>query len=77
MMEEQHLMEYVKDQTVFTAQELTKELAKSRLGEHRLDFVLPDGVSSGSGFVLEPFGREAGNKGQEVQKTVVQFHLII
>ena len=64
MMEEQHLMEYIKDKTVFASQDLPKDLARAREGEFCLEYVLPDGLTSGSGFIREPSHRDAAKDGK-------------
>ena len=53
MMEETYLMERIKDQMTFTSQNLSEDLAKAKAGVHRLDYVLPDGVSSGTGYIRQ------------------------
>ena len=58
MMEETYLMEHVKDQTVFTSQDLKADLVKAKAGEYRLDYVLPDGVTSGTGHIRQPLDKE-------------------
>lgn len=71
MMEEQHLMEHVKEKTVFTSQDLASDLHKARVGDFCLEYVLPDGLTSGSGFVREPFRRNAVHDAKDGGQQVI------
>lgn len=70
MMEETYLMEHIKEVACFVSQDLNADLAAAKKGKHRIDYVLPDGVSSGSGYLRPPLSkeqiREAAKQGKEV-----------
>ena len=72
MMEETYLMEHIKEATCFVSQDLYSDLTAAKKGKHRIDYVLPDGVSNGSGYLRPPLSkeqiREAARQGKEVIK---------
>ena len=74
MMEETYLMERIKDQMTFTSQNLSEDLAKAKAGVHRLDYVLPDGVSSGTGYIRQHHQtgekRRSLDSGKEVRPSI-------
>lgn len=71
MMEETFLMEHIKESACFVSQDLKADLAIAKKGGYRMEYVLPDGVSNGSGYLRKPLSREetkeAAKQGKEVQ----------
>lgn len=69
MMEETYLMDHIKEQLCFVSQNVTKDLAasKGRKSIHRRVYVLPDGVTSRLGHVLD---EEAGEKPPQQKEMV-------
>jgi hypothetical protein len=70
MMEETYLVEHIKEASCFVSQDLAADITAAKAGVHRREFVLPDGVSNGSGFLRLPLTkdqmREAAREGNEV-----------
>ena len=58
MMEETYLMEHIKEASCFVSRDLNADLATAKAGGHRREYVLPDGVSNGSGFLRNPLTKE-------------------
>ena len=56
MREETVLMEHIKDQVCFVSQDVRSDLAASRLRDSpfRCEYVLPNGLKSGRGFLRTP-----------------------
>ena len=70
MMEETYVMEHIKEAACFVSQDLYADLAAAKKGKHRIDYVLPDGISNGNGHLRPPVSkeeiREAAKQGKEV-----------
>lgn len=70
MMEETYLVEHIKEASCFVSQDLAADITAAKAGVHRREFVLPDGVSNGSGFLRLPLTkdqmREAAREGNEI-----------
>lgn len=70
MMEETYLMEHIKEAACFVSQDLDKDLAAAKRGDHRCEYVLPDGLSNSRGHLRKPLSREqmreAAKQGKEV-----------
>ena len=70
MMEETYLMEHIKEAACFVSQDFKKDLANAKKGDHRCEYVLPDGVSNSCGYLRQPLSREqmreAAKQGKEV-----------
>ena len=66
MMEETYLMEYIKEQACFVSTDLRSDLLKSRARQspNRREYVLPDGVSSTTGFLRTPSDPVPGSSKQ-------------
>lgn len=68
MMEETYLVEHIKEAVCFVSTDLKADLAASRAGKHKLEYVLPDGVNDQLGHVREPLpkaaARDKANKEQ-------------
>jgi hypothetical protein len=68
MMEETYLVEHVKEAVCFVSTDLKADLAASRAGKHKLEYVLPDGINEQLGHIREPLSkaeaRERANKEQ-------------
>ena len=54
MMEETALVDAIKEAVCFVSGDLRDDLAAAREGEHRLEYVLPNGVTTLRGFVRPP-----------------------
>ena len=54
MMEETALVDAIKEAVCFVSGDLRADLAAARGGEHRLEYVLPNGVTNLRGFVRPP-----------------------
>ena len=68
MMDEPHLMEHVKEAACFVSQDLPVDLAAAKAGRaHRAEYVLPDGLGHGRGFLrpVQPRG-EQGDRQEQV-----------
>ena len=63
MMEETYLVDNIKEQVCFVSTNLTADLAASRKGAHKLEYVLPDGVNERIGYARQPLA-----KGQRAEK---------
>jgi len=78
MMEETYLVEHIKEASCFVSQDLAADLATAKAGGHRREYVLPDGVSNGSGFLRQPLTkeqiREAAKEGNEVPPPSILAH---
>ena len=68
MMEETYLVDNIKEQVCFVSKDLKADLAASRKGVHRLEYVLPDGVNERLGYARQPLGKgERSEKNAEEQ----------
>ena len=70
MMEETYLMEHIKEAACFVSHDLYADLAAAKKGKYRTEYVLPDGLGNGSGYLRSPPSkeqmREAAKQGKEV-----------
>lgn len=57
MMEETYLVDSIKEQVCFVSTDLAAGLAAARKGAHKLEYVLPDGVSERLGYARQPLGK--------------------
>ena len=64
MMAETYLVDNIKEQVCFVSTDLQSDLAASRKGTHKLDYVLPDGVNERIGYARQPLG-----KGERTEKS--------
>ena len=69
-MEETYLMEHIKEAACFVSQDLDRDLAAAKRGQHSCEYVLPDGLGNGAGYLRKPLTkeqmREAVKQGKEV-----------
>lgn len=69
-MEETYLMEHIKEVACFVSQDLGADLAAAKAGRHRCEYVLPDGLTNGKGYLRLPLTKEqlkeAAKQGKEV-----------
>ena len=63
MMEETYLVDNIKEQVCFVSTDLASDLAASRKGTHKLEYVLPDGVDERIGYARKPLA-----KGEHTEK---------
>lgn len=54
MMEETFLLDYIKEQVCFVSTDLAADFARTKAGQLKLDYVLPDGVNDLKGYVRAP-----------------------
>lgn len=71
MMEETYLVEHIKEAVCFVSAELDADLAAARAGSHKLEYVLPDGVSEQLGHVRQPQPKEKGKQGAASREQVI------
>ena len=57
MMEETYLVDNIKEQVCFVSRDLASDLAASRKGTHKLEYVLPDGVNERIGYPRKPLAK--------------------
>jgi len=70
MMEETYLVEHIKEAVCFVSAELDADLVAARAGSHKLEYVLPDGVSEQLGHVRQPQPKEKGKQGAASREQV-------
>ena len=56
-------MDNIKERVCFVSTDLASDLAASRKGTHKLEYVLPDGVNERIGFARKPLA-----KGEHTEK---------
>ena len=71
MMDEAHLVEHVKQAACCVSQDLPADLraAKASSSPHRVEYVLPDGLSASRGFLRppQPRSREQSEKQEQAR----------
>lgn len=69
MMEETYLVEHIKEVASFVSVDLASDLVAAKAGRHAREYVLPDGVSNGEGYLRLPLTKaqqkEAVKEGKE------------
>ncbi|CAK0737459.1 hypothetical protein CVIRNUC_000916 [Coccomyxa viridis] len=74
MMEETYLVDSIKEQVCFVSTDLASDLAAAWKGVHKLEYVLPDGVSERLGYARQPLGkRERTEKNAKEQASPRSF----
>ena len=69
MMEETYLVEHIKEVASFVSLDLASDLVAAKAGRHAREYVLPDGVSNGKGYLrlslTKAQQKEAAKEGKE------------
>jgi Actin len=54
MMEETYLVDHIKERVCFVSTDIAADFARTKRGELKLEYVLPDGVKDLTGYVRQP-----------------------